>query len=231
MVPILVLATFIVIALGGWYLQKRREMIAEAARAHGPIPIPAGGTPGQPSADFLFHPGHTWVYVHDDGLVSVGATDFATNFAGQLSAVEMPGEGARLHQGDSAWTLVSAKDRRLDQVMPIEGKVLAVNSDLLENPELAQSSPYEEGWILRVRPRELKSSIRNLLSAEASRIWIDATRTKISALLSPALGALAHDGGQWIAGFGDRLEDSDWENLKQDLFSAAAASQAEGESG
>lgn len=231
MVPILVLATFIVIALGGWYLQRRREWIAEAARAHGPIPIPHGGLPDQPSPGFLFHPGHAWVYVHDDNLVSVGATDFATNFAGHLSAVELPREGARLHQGDSAWTLVSAKDRRLDQVMPIEGKVLAVNSDLLQDPQLAQKSPYEEGWILRIRPRELKSNLRNLLSAEASQMWIDATRSKISALLSPALGALAHDGGQWIAGFGDRLEDSDWEKLKQDLFSAAAASQAEGETG
>ena len=50
--------------------------------------------------------------------------------------------------GESAWTLVSSRDRRLKQTMPIDGKVVAVNQELIEDPDLANSSPYEKGWIL-----------------------------------------------------------------------------------
>jgi glycine cleavage system H protein len=218
MTPILVLATFVAIMLVQWSLQVRRKRAAAMARARSPIPL-AEGIPGaQRLKDFLFHAGHTWVRVHDDGLASVGTTDFASNFTGQLSSIKLPREGARLHQGEPAWTLISSRDRRLKQVMPIEGKVLAVNSDLLEDPELAQRAPYESGWILRVRPRNLESSIQNLMPDTTARGWLDAVVASITAHLSPALGSLAQDGGEWATGFGDRLEEEDWQSLKDDLF-------------
>lgn len=223
MVPILVLATFVVIVLAQLFILSRRKKAAEVARAHSMIPIAEGVPPTLPLPNFLFHPGHTWVYVHDDNLVSVGATEFASNFAGHLASVNVPREGARLRQGESAWTLVSARDRRLKQTMPIDGKVVAVNRELLEDPDLANNSPYEKGWILRVRPRDLQSSIRNLLTEAAARAWIDATQAKITAQLSPALGAVAQDGGEWSSGFGDRLEDTDWETLRRDLFPSTVA--------
>jgi hypothetical protein len=58
-------------------------------------------------------------------------------------------------------------------------------------------------------------------------MWIGTTQERISELLSPALGTLAHDGGELIAGFGDRLEDADWETLKKDLFSTSTGPQTE----
>ena len=176
MVPILVLATFVVIVLAQVVIVALRRRAAEIARAHSMAPVTEGAPSALPSSDFLFHPGHTWVYVHDDNLVSVGATQFASNFAGHLASVNVPREGARLRQGDSAWTLVSARDRQLRQTMPIDGKVVAVNRELLEDPDLANDSPYEKGWILRVRPRDLQNSIRNLLTEGAARAWIDATQ-------------------------------------------------------
>lgn len=228
MVPILVLATFVVIVLTQLVILALRKRAAEIARAHSMAPVTEGAPSSLPSSDFLFHPGHTWVFVHDDNLVSVGATRFASNFAGHLASVNVPREGARLRQGDSAWTLVSARDRRLRQTMPIDGKVVAVNQELLEDPDLANDSPYEKGWILRVRPRDLQNSIRNLLTEGAARAWIDATQSKITAQLSPALGAVAQDGGEWSSGFGDRLEDSDWDALRRDLFPGTATVPAEG---
>lgn len=221
MVPFLVLVTFAVLILVQVYLQSQRKRASETARAQ-TIAISSDDiSAGMPSPDFLFHPGHSWVYVHDSGLASVGTTDFAANFTGLLSKVKLPKEGAHIRQGESAWTLVSERERLLDQVMPIDGKVVAVNREVLEDPTLAQRSPYENGWLLRVRPRDLPSSIRNLLPGTAAKTWIDTIRDRIAAQLSSGLGVLAHDGGEWTTGFGDRLEDTEWENLKEEFFSAS----------
>jgi hypothetical protein len=108
--------------------------------------------------------------------------------------------------------------------MPIAGKVLAVNRKLLQHPNLIQRFPYEAGWVLRVRPRAFSKSKLNLLSGAAAGAWLDAARTSITRRLTPALGAVAHDGGEWAAGFGDRLNDTDWQDLKRDLFPTVANS-------
>jgi glycine cleavage system H protein len=218
MTAILVITMVITVFLVEWYLVARRKRIAHGARVRGDIPLAEGAYAHGPPTDFLYHPGHTWVRVHDDNLVSVGATDFAMQFAGQLANVKLPNEGDRLHQGDPAWTLFSSRGRQLRQEIPVEGKVLAVNEELLRQPELGQQSPYAKGWILRVRPRDLKNSIRNLFSGKAAAMWNDAARASIAERLSPALGALAHDGGEWLQGFGDRLDDGDWEALRRELF-------------
>ena len=218
MVPILVLVSFILIASIRWYLMTERNKAAEAARAYGPIPVPHDGPAKIPASDLFYHPGHTWVYVHDDQMVSVGTTDFASQFAGNLAKVKLPREGMRMQKGDPAWTLISKKRRRLDQTMPIEGKVIAVNSELIEDPNLAQSSPFEHGWILRVRPRHLMSNVQNLISAESAKKWTSSVRSRISAQLSPALGIVAQDGGEWSNAFGDRLTDEAWDSIREDLF-------------
>jgi len=222
---ILTVATFVTIE---WYLSRRRKLTARVVRARSPMPAGRDKSGVLSLEDLLFHPGHTWVRVHDDGLASVGVTDFAVNFAGDVSGIELPNEGDQLQQGQPAWTLVSARKRRLQQLMPIDGRVLAINRDLLRNPDLAQRAPYEAGWILRVRPLNLPSNLSNLLRAKAARAWIDATRARIAAQLNPSLGSLAYDGGEWAAGFGDRIEDREWEQLRRDLFPASEVARNSG---
>jgi len=228
MVVILVILTAAAFVTIEWYVSHRRKTAAQVIRARSPMPLGRDKAGVLSLEGFLFHPGHTWVLVHDDGLASVGVTDFAANFAGDVSGIELPNEGDRLQQGQPAWTLVSARNRRLQQLMPIDGRVLATNRDLLRDPDLAQRAPYEAGWILRVKPRNLPSSLSNLLPARAARAWVDATRARITAQLSPSLGSLAHDGGDWAAGFGDRIDDADWEELRRGLFPARAVTQQSG---
>ena len=52
----------------------------------------------------------------------------------------------------------------------------------------------------------------------AAEAWIDGIRAKVTARLSPALGTVALDGGEWATGFGERLEDVDWDALVNELF-------------
>jgi glycine cleavage system H lipoate-binding protein len=217
MVVLMVLLTIAAFLLLDWYLVRWRNRVhavspdSRTAYADAGVPVPS-------VADLFFHPGHTWVRVAPDGLLSIGVSDFAAHFAGKLADVELPREGTSLGQGEPAWTLVSKGRRRLPQVMPVEGKVLEVNRELLRDPQMLQRSPYVNGWVLKARARRLGESLRNLLHGRAAETWLDSSKSGITSRLSPALGALAQDGGQWVATFGDLLPDEEWEMLRKEHF-------------
>ena len=219
MVPILVLLTFAALVLVGWVMAHGRRATAEGpstneALRHGPAAAPAAGL--KPA--YFLHPGHVWVRIASDGLASVGVSEFAANFVGALAQVEVPKEGTLLRQGEPAWTLVSARNRRLTQAMPLDGEVVAVNSALVRDRSRLQDASRREEWILRIRPTRLSESLQGLFSGALADTWREVAGLRLNAALSPALGRLANDGGVWVANFGDMLDDSVWLEMRQDLF-------------
>jgi glycine cleavage system H protein len=217
MVPILVLLTFAAFLVVGLIVQRRRATVEGPSGDEALRTEPAATPAPRPQPAFYLHPGHVWVRL-EDGLASVGASDFAANFVGALSRLELPQEGASLRQGQPAWTLISSKDRRLTQVMPLDGEIVAVNRDLIADPDLLQRSPRHEGWVLRIRPTRLAENLRSLFSGALAETWKEVAGYRLNSLLSPALGRLANDGGVWVAHFGDMLEDSVWLAVREDLF-------------
>jgi len=223
----LVLATLVLLVTAQWYLARHQRR--QAAQARSAVQYTELGPANLPAKNVLFHPGHTWVQVHGDGLASVGVTAFAGNFAGELASVELPLEGRRVRKADRAWSLFSKGGRRLDMALPIEGRVLAVNPEVVRDPTLIQRRPYDLGWILRIKPRSASGALRDLFSLEAAQAWIDAAAAAVTARLArtPA-AATAYDGGEWLPAFGERLEDADWFELRDDLFGEASAPSDEG---
>lgn len=212
----LVLATLVVLVTGQWFFLRQRRR--EADRARSAVRFIEVGPSAQPAEDVLFHPGHTWVQVHGDGLASVGATAFASNFAGQIDRVELPSEGRRFRQADPAWSFVSKGGRRLDMAMPVDGRVLAVNPEVVRDPSLLQRRPYDLGWILRIKPRSPAGARRNLFSLGAAQAWLDAAKAAVTARLASVSTVTAYDGGEWVPAFGEWLEDRDWSELRHELF-------------
>jgi len=217
MVFILVFLTIAAFIAIDWYSRRHTNPMSDAPGAREPVPATRIAEP----APLMIHPGHSWVRIAPDGLAAVGATPFAASFAGPLASIELPHAGALLRQGQPAWTLVSSRRRRLTQVMPLDGEVLAVNEALRRDPKLAQRASGDDGWILRVRPRGFPERFHNLFIDRLGSAWDDATRLRINQVLSPELGARANDGGEWAPGFGDTLNDEDWEQLRHELFPPA----------
>jgi len=114
-----------------------------------------------------------------DGLVTIGANEFSTRFVGQLATVELPQVGRWLSQGEKAWTLVSRRGRRLPQVMPVNGEVVAVNYELIKEPDLLSRSPTHLGWCLQVRPERLEENINNLLSSNLANEWMESLKSLV----------------------------------------------------
>ncbi|MCV6639628.1 glycine cleavage system protein GcvH [Candidatus Albibeggiatoa sp. nov. NOAA] len=92
---------------------------------------------------------HEWIRVEKDNTVVVGITDHAQEALGDLVYVELPEVGAELSVGDECGVVESVKAAS-DIYSPLSGKVVAVNEELTETPELVNNSPYQDGWILKL---------------------------------------------------------------------------------
>ena len=118
-------------------------------------------TPG----DLKFLDSHEWIK-EDDNTVVVGISDHAQNELGEVVFVELPAIGDEFVSGDEAAVVESVKAAS-EVYTPISGEVIEVNDALEENPELVNTSPYEDGWFfkLKVSDENLRS-IDSLMTAE-----------------------------------------------------------------
>ena len=107
---------------------------------------------------------HEWVRIKDK-TATVGITDFAQHQLGDIVYIELPEKGANLERQSSAGEIESVKAVG-ELSMPLSGKIIEVNSILVDNPENVNSSPYGSGWMLELEyTNELE--IKDLLSVEA----------------------------------------------------------------
>ncbi|MGE5176506.1 MAG: glycine cleavage system protein H [Hyphomicrobiales bacterium] len=218
MVPILVLLTFAAMIGVGLLLQGRRAGVADSVSDGAPALAPAFATNGGDRSPLYLHPGHAWVRLLPDGYALAGPSAFAANFTGALASVEAPAEGTRLRQGDPAWTLVAGARRRLTQPMPVDGEIVGVNRALLEDPARMRAADAGEDWLLKIRPARLSESLNGLFGGAMAEAWREVSTLRLNAILSPALGRVANDGGQWVANFGDLLTDDDWTAARDEIF-------------
>jgi glycine cleavage system H protein len=101
--------------------------------------------------DLKYTKTHEWVRVEDDGSVTVGITDHAQGLLGDLVFIEPP-EVGRMVDADEGCAVVESVKAASDVYAPIGGEVIAVNDALTTTPELANSDPYGDGWLFRLRP-------------------------------------------------------------------------------
>ncbi len=112
---------------------------------------------------------HEWVRM-EGGEAVIGITDHAQSELGDVVFVELPSVGSEVKQFETFGVVESVKAAS-DLYAPISGEVVAVNEELTTHPELINSGPYEQGWLIRVRPHD-RGELDNLLDAAAYRALI-----------------------------------------------------------
>ena len=117
--------------------------------------------------NLLYTSDHEWLNLNDDGSVTVGVSDHAQAALGELVFVEVPNVGDSFSAGDACAVVESVKAAS-DIYCPIAGTVVAVNAALADQPELVNSSPYENGWVFRLQPDDA-TVLDELLDADAYR--------------------------------------------------------------
>jgi glycine cleavage system H protein len=116
--------------------------------------------------DLRYTAEHEWVRAADPGQpVRVGITDYAQSALGDIVYVQLPDVGARVEPGQAVGEVESTKSVS-DVYGPVAGVVAARNDALDSSPELINSDPYGEGWMLEITPDD-PSAVDGLLDAAA----------------------------------------------------------------
>ena len=116
-------------------------------------------------SDLRFRDSHEWVRVEDDGTVVVGISDHAQGELGDMVFVELPEPGMSYDQGEACAVIESVKAAS-DIYAPLSGEVVEANGKLEDSPELVNTAPYGEGWLLKMIPSD-PSQIEGLMDAGA----------------------------------------------------------------
>ena len=104
---------------------------------------------------------HEWLSVAEDGVATVGITEFAANALGDVVYAQLPEVGDTVAAGESCGELESTKSVS-DLYSPVNGEVVEANQDVVDDPALVNSAPFEGGWLFKVRvadePEDLMSA-------------------------------------------------------------------------
>ncbi|MER3554841.1 MAG: glycine cleavage system protein H [Meiothermus sp.] len=113
---------------------------------------------------------HEWAR-QDGDMIAVGITDYAQDQLGDVVFVELPSVGKTVAAGNSIAVVESVKTAS-DIYAPVAGEVVEVNAALADKPELLNSSPFEDGWMFKIRPSQ-PGELDTLMSAAAYRQFVE----------------------------------------------------------
>ncbi len=114
---------------------------------------------------------HEWVRNEGDGIITVGITEHAQDLLGDMVFVELPDVNDEVSTGDDICVAESVKAAS-DIYAPVSGKIIEVNEDLEDSPELVNSDAYGDGWLFKIKMED-ESELENLLNAEGYKNAID----------------------------------------------------------
>jgi glycine cleavage system H protein len=97
---------------------------------------------------------HEWVRIMDE-LAIIGISDFAQEQLGDIVSIELPKAGGVFRQGQTM-AIVDSVKASSDIYAPISGEIVEVNEGLIEKPEVINQSPYDSGWIAKIKPSKME---------------------------------------------------------------------------
>ncbi|HUI25974.1 MAG TPA: glycine cleavage system protein GcvH [Candidatus Kryptonia bacterium] len=112
--------------------------------------------------DLKYSKEHEWVLVEGD-VATIGITDYAQEQLGDIVFVELPAIGDKASK-DEAFSVVESVKAVSDVYAPVSGKVLEVNDDLPDSPEMLNEDPYGDGWMVKIEMTD-KTDLDDLMTA------------------------------------------------------------------
>ena len=115
--------------------------------------------------NLLYSKEHEWVkVVESDLIVTIGITDYAAEILGDIVFIELPEAGSNVDQFGKLGEVESVKAVS-DIYSPVSGTIVETNSQLADNPEHINNSPYENGWIAKIQIKT-SSELDNLMNSK-----------------------------------------------------------------
>ncbi|MHC1773870.1 MAG: hypothetical protein AB9834_00520 [Lentimicrobium sp.] len=168
-----------------------------------------------------FDKSHTWAFMEKDGTVRVGIDDFLQHITGTITRLNLKEPGEHVRKGEKVMTIVR-NGKQLNIYSPVSGTIMEQNKSLLANPALLNSSPYRDGWIYMLEPKNWLREIQFMFMAEKYKEWLrdefSRLRDFFAASVKSNTGVYAHiilqDGGELTDNVLADLEPEVWEDFQ-----------------
>jgi glycine cleavage system H protein len=173
-----------------------------------------------------FNRNHTWTHLDKSGAAKVGLDDFLQHVVGNVRITNLKNRGESIKKGDLL-AAIKQDEKVLKVYSPISGEVLETNSTLLENPDLINTNPYDQGWIYQVKPSNWMKETQSYLLAEKATEWSKKELVRFKDFLSvgamrkfssePSM-VLLQDGGEIRENVLSELPDEVWEDFQEEFL-------------
>jgi glycine cleavage system H protein len=107
---------------------------------------------------------HEWIIIKE-GLAIMGISDFAQRQLGDIVSIELPKVGSRFRYMQ-VMAIIDSVKASSDIYCALSGEVVEVNKELLDHPERINQSPYESGWIVKMKPSNMEEELDSLITNE-----------------------------------------------------------------
>ena len=166
--------------------------------------------------EIYYHLGHSWAAPEGKNLVKVGVDDFAQKLVGKINAIQVPGIGSTINQGDKGWTL-EVDSKTIDMLSPVDGKVVAINEKIVNSPENINKFPYVN-WLMKVESPRFSVNKKQLVSGTLAKKWMEEVRENLLSKMSYNAGLVYQDGGLLVDGMAKSLDKDKWDEIARDFF-------------
>jgi len=116
---------------------------------------------------------HEWLKMTNDGQATIGISDFAQQQLGDIVSVELPKVGSNFRRMQTM-AIVDSVKASSDIYSPLSGEIMQVNVELSEHPEWINQSPYELGWMVKLKPSDIEE-LEKLMTPDQYREFIGET--------------------------------------------------------
>ncbi len=220
MTVLFVLFTFLVFIVIDTILTRRKAVLPVAAAVEAEVAV-------EPDRTFVegfhlpeqlrYHAGHSWLFRERKNVVRVGVDEFAAALLGRVEKLELPKPGHWVRQGQRALGFLRG-DEKAEMVSPIEGEVVEVNADVVNDPTLLRKDPYGKGWLMTVFVPDEDSTSRNLLPTNLVSGWMREAVERLYGMQPALAGAVAADGGRPAEDLSVAIPDKPWTELTSEFF-------------
>ncbi len=151
------------------------------------------------------------------GMIVEDQTDRRMCRIGRVEKLELPKPGHWVRQGQRALGFLRG-DEKAEMVSPIEGEVVEVNADVVNDPTLLRKDPYGKGWLMTVFVPDEDSTSRNLLPTNLVSGWMREAVERLYGMQPALAGAVAADGGRPAEDLSVAIPDKPWTELTSEFF-------------
>jgi glycine cleavage system H lipoate-binding protein len=166
----------------------------------------------------MFHLGHGWARMEKNDTITVGMDDFAVKLLGSADSISLPKLGSRVKQGSSGWWF-KTDSQVIHMQSPVEGEIVAVNSEVVDSPALAFGDPYGKGWLLKVTNGEPAANRENMIPQAMVRPWLENIREALCCRRpGMAMAGFCQDGGEPVSGLAKAVDPQGWLDLAREFL-------------